>query len=394
MSPDHSAGTKAALRLRRLQRNLSFADVSAANADWTDAMKSLTESLTLLPPAPQGKQTQPTELPAAWKLEVRNAVKVHMSVVFVVVKHCFSHNYCTSVLFLLLIPMQFELRDRRATLAVHAAVAAIARNRMKTARRVESRPIAVHSHAPDGEAGDSIWQQRQKSGHQVHEAAMTQGLQSETPLALLQLAVGDYTRALALKRLALGRDLSVVQERGHLQAALAQLARGAWLSKRGAWRNTWQRRWCELSTDTCRLTHFTGREPGHQIKGSIALRGAKVVAGSEYCTFSVKTGGTYDEDNEHHALGDALKSVALQPQQPPQQQCTYYFRANSIEECRTWVVALQHVAQMSVTPVSDSAFQAMDSDVRADRVELDIESALVRTRALLHEFLCTAEFVA
>ena len=75
MSPDHSAGTKAALRLRRLQRNLSFADVSAANADWTDAMKSLTESLTLLPPAPQGKQTQPTELPAAWKLEVRNTVK-------------------------------------------------------------------------------------------------------------------------------------------------------------------------------------------------------------------------------------------------------------------------------------------------------------------------------
>ena len=75
MSPDHSAGTKAALRLRRLQRNLSSADVSAANADWTDAVQSLTESLTLLPPALQGQQTQPTELPAAWKLEVRNTVK-------------------------------------------------------------------------------------------------------------------------------------------------------------------------------------------------------------------------------------------------------------------------------------------------------------------------------
>ena len=293
-----------------------------------------------------------------------------------------------------LISIQCELRGRRATLAVHAAVAAIARDRMKTARRTESRPITVQSHAPDGEAGDSIWQHRKKSGHQVHRAAMTQGLHSETPLALLQLAVGDYTRALALKRLALGRDLSVVQEQGHLQADLAQLARGAWLSKRGAWRNTWQRRWCELSTDTCRLTHFTGREPGHQIKGCIALRGATVEAGSEYCTFLVKTGGTHDEDDEHHALDDELKSATLQPRQPHQQQCTYCFRANSIEECRTWVVALQHVAQMSVTPASDSAFQAIDSDVRADRVELDIESALVRTRALLHEFLCTTEFVA
>ena len=298
---------------------------------------------------------------------------------------------------------QCELRGRRATVAVHAAVAAIARDRMKRAERVKNVPVTVQSYAPGADAGESIWQQRKKSRHRLQEAAVTQTAQSETPLALLQLAVGDYTRALALKRLADGRDLSLAQEQGHSQVDVAQLARGAWLSKRGAWRNTWQRRWCELSTDTCRLTHFTGREPGHQIKGSIALRGATVEAGSEYCTFSIKTGETHDEDDEHHALGDEAERGAPQqlqqqrrrrPQEQQQQQCTYYFRANSIEECRTWVGALQHVAQMSVAPAAESDFQAVGGDLRAIRVELDLESALVRTRSLLHEFLCTTEFVA
>ena len=56
--------------------------------------------------------------------------------------------------------------------------------------------------------------------------------------------------------------------------------------------------------------------------------------------------------------------------------------------------ALQHVAQMSVAPAAESDFQAVGGDLRAIRVELDLESALVRTRSLLHEFLCTTEFVA
>ena len=80
MSPDHSAGTKAALRLRQLQRNLSSADVSVANADWVDAVHSFTQSLKSLPPSPEGQRTQPAELPAAWKLEVRNDFNFHLRV--------------------------------------------------------------------------------------------------------------------------------------------------------------------------------------------------------------------------------------------------------------------------------------------------------------------------